>query len=115
MSDRQYYVDNQPSYYSTLAMRNLKGVLVDVVMREHFSDIDPEDMCEPTVTKMLVKVLRLDGLQDRKEMVRTLIKGFSPPSCSCEHDCCGHRHGYASVELLTPDTAVINIHTSRNY
>ena len=56
-----------------------------------------------------------DGGIDARD-ARSLIAGvLSPDRCYCEHDCCGHRHGWADVDFLTMDTARVVVRTARNY
>lgn len=44
------------------------------------------------------------------------IRGlYTPSRCYCEHDCCGHRHGYAEVQHIGGAKFMIQVHTSRNY
>jgi hypothetical protein len=44
-----------------------------------------------------------------------LAEAFTPGPCSCAHDCCGHRHGWAEVRHLGGAIFVVAIQTTRNF
>jgi hypothetical protein len=99
---------------------------------------DPSDACDPVTTTRIVQltdegwlrgiVWNLEqGPQDNRptedgepltieEDWRLYLKEtFTPSRCWCSHDCCGHRHGYASVTHLGGAVFCIEVRTSRNY
>lgn len=99
---------------------------------------DPDDACDPVVNLRLVHLtdagwLRgiewnleqgrqtgrdpADGeVQTIEEHWRAYLAGmFTPSPCWCAHDCCGHRHGSASVTHLGGAVFLVEVATSRNY
>lgn len=49
------------------------------------------------------------------DIVRLLMTAMVPAPCWCEHDCCGHWHGDASVTPLTINRYEVTTHLARNY
>lgn len=109
-----YYADNQPNYYTTMGPP-LKEIHYEVLACSDVEHTDEEDMCDPTFQRVFVRVRKLYGHLDVRDIKSILARNHTPSRCGHEWDCCGCRHGYAHVNMLTMDTAEIEIYTSRNY
>lgn len=112
-----FYADNQPNYYTTMGPP-LVEVKFDIEMKSEVRHTDDRDICDPTSQNFLVRVLAVrscKGPIDLSERCSIICRALSPTPCHCEHDCCGHRHGYATGEWLADDLLCVNVRTSRNY
>jgi hypothetical protein len=112
-----YYADNTPAYYTSRPPA-YREVAFEIVAQGEVEHTAPDDICDPTRQTMFVRVhaLRGDdgGLSARD--AQSLIAGvLSPDRCYCDHDCCGHRTGWADVDFLTMDTARVVVRTARNF
>jgi len=110
--------DNQPNYY-TSRPPPLKEVGYNIIARGPVEHTDEDDLCDPTKQVFLVGINHVGngegGGLDIRGISGLLSRGMSPSPCHCERDCCGHRHGYASVEFMRMDTAIVTVFTSKNY
>ena len=109
-----YHVDNQPSYI-TSNRPPYKAIDFAIIAQGEAICTDEDDYCEPLAQTFFVDVLTANGDLDERDMKALIARGLTPERCYCEHDCCGHRHGYATVELLTMQTARATVYTSCNY
>lgn len=109
-----YHVDNQPNYL-TSNKPPYKALSYDVIARGEVIFVDEDDYCEPTKQTVLVEIHNAYGPVDQRDMKQLLDRALSPNRCYCEHDCCGHRHGFSDVRLLDFDRAEVTTYTSRNY
>lgn len=112
-----FHVDNTPDHFTTRPPALMEAEF-SVEARGEVLDVgDPDDYCEPTMQISFVKPLRLhseDGMT--WDDLRGLIeRAMSPAPCWCEHDCCGHRHGWSTAELLSLDCIRVTTHTARNF
>lgn len=57
----------------------------------------------------------LPGMSPELVINRALHEAYVPRRCWCDHDCCGHRHGYCDVTHVGGTVFMVQIHTSRNY
>ena len=97
---------------------------------------DLEDICDPVLTTYVVRFTAAGWLhaltQSISEAKDPDAKGhepisverhataylsdyFQPYRCYCQHDCCGHRHGYAEAKHIVGAVFAVAVHTSRNY
>ena len=71
---------------------------------------------EYTRMKGLVYDIVTDQPTSWIELQRIIQDSVTPAPCHCEHDCCGHWHGWVLNPHLTPTGAVeFEISLSRNY
>ena len=108
------YVDNQPNYLTSQAPE-FRAARYEVIARGPERNTDLDDYCDPTEQTMFIRVKATDGPCDKREIESLISKAVSPTPCGCEHDCCGHRHGWARVTMLNLNTAEVLLKTSRNY
>jgi hypothetical protein len=106
------YVDNQPNYL-TSTPPPLRQMRFDVLARGEVIYTDEDDYCEPTKQTFLVEIREANG--DVRDFKHLLSRALSPNRCYCEHDCCGHRHGFADVRLFDFDRAEVTVYTARNF
>jgi hypothetical protein len=113
-----YYVDNTPDYYTSRPPA-LQEVQYEIVASGPVEDVGgDDDYCEPTRQVLFIKPTKLVGEEGgltAKDAVRLLERGLTPPRCHCEHDCCGHRFGFAHAEWLALDCIRITVNTLRNF
>ncbi len=97
---------------------------------------DADDPCDPTMTTKVIQmtdhgyawaIVRAaedakgeDPDDAAKISVESVIADaihevFQPSRCWCEHDCCGHRYGRASVRHIGGAMFLVQINTARNY
>lgn len=55
------------------------------------------------------------GLSVEAAIMEAMHEVYVPRRCWCEHDCCGHRHGFCDVTHVGGTVFMVQIHTSRNY
>ena len=108
------HIDNYPGYYSSRHV--LKEITADVLVTGAVRHIgDDEDMTDPTVQDYLLRIVTLHGGLSADDVRSVIGRGMAPSRCACEHDCCGHRYGYADTEFLAPDLIKVTVHTARNF
>lgn len=91
------------------------------------SETDPEDICEGTVVTRVIHladrvVLHClsDALADPSTTPEAEAKDwikdhFTPTRCHCDHDCCGHWHGWTSAQHIGGYQWIVTTRMSRNY
>jgi hypothetical protein len=111
-----HYADNQPAYHYR-QRADFVAVDYDIVAQGDVSYSDPDDACDPTTQTFVVVPLKIHADQgaNANTIAQVIARGFTDGPCGCEHDCCGHRTGYARARWLTIDRVEVVRSTSRNY
>ena len=108
------YSDNQPHYTSREPEEGYKSIMFKTICRNEEIFTDPEDPCDPTLQKLLVEYKDAQGMVSKRDKERTIARYYTH-GCHCEGDCCGHRHGGATVEIISDKYALVEVYSSRNY
>jgi hypothetical protein len=112
-----YYSDNQKEY-TNFNQPPMIDVGFDIIARGPARYTNDDDPCDPVSRWVLVGVntVKTDGQgADMRDIGAVLCRYFQH-GCHCDHDCCGHRHGGASVtKWISMDTVQIKTYSSRNY
>ena len=112
-----HHVDNTTAYLTSRPPA-YRAASFEIIARGEIEYTDPDDMCDPTRQVFFVRLHELRGDDGGADIIdaRDLIsRALSPDDCYCEHDCCGHRSGWADVEWLSLDLAMATVRTWRNY
>lgn len=112
---RIYYGDNRPAYYTSTPPA-LKEVGFLIEARGETSGNDFEESLSEVYLVRVVSISTEDGKGLDASYVRDLVaRAMTPSPCHCEHDCCGHRHGFAQAQTLTMDLLRVEVRSARNF
>lgn len=85
------------------------------VLSHSTMETDPDDMCEPWIETMLVRV-RPEAPDTTEADIRAALQAsFTRAGCHHEHDCCGCRSYRADAVHLKDADWMVTITSSRNF
>lgn len=85
------------------------------ILSRSVMETDAEDICEPWVETMLIRV-DLDTPETPVVDIRAALhSSFTNAGCHHEHDCCGCRSFRAEAQHLKDADWMVTITSSRNY
>ena len=116
--DVKYHANNQRKF-TTIDQPSFVAVDYRVVLSgKRIVDESNDNYTDAGYRKLLIEpshVYAESGGATAREIKEIIGRALTPDPCHCEHDCCGHYHGYADVRWLTLDRMEVTVFSERNY